>query len=185
MMFMNEVMKPRCAKLCRFPIPAELIAVVGGTAISHIFQLGETYNVHLVGNIPMGLPAPALPPIRLLWLVAVDSIAISIVSYSVTISMALIFAKKRHYEVRPNQELLAMGLSNIVGGMFSCVPNSTSLSRSVIQDETGGKTQVASIVSASLILVILLWIAPFFQLLPRVSIIECLAIDLTRRKMYF
>lgn len=61
------------------------------------------------------------------------------------------------------------GLSNIVGGMFSCVPNSTSLSRSVIQDETGGKTQVASIVSASLILVILLWIAPFFQVLPRVG----------------
>lgn len=53
--------------------------------------------------------------------------------------------------------------------MFSCVPNSTSLSRSVIQDETGGKTQVASIVSASLILVILLWIAPFFQVLPRVG----------------
>lgn len=63
----------------------------------------------------------------------------------------------------------SQGLSNIVGGMFSCVPNSTSLSRSVIQDETGGKTQVASIVSASLILVILLWIAPFFQVLPRVS----------------
>lgn len=108
MVFMNEVMKPRCSKLCRFPIPAELIAVVGGTTISHIFQLGELYNVHLVGNIPMGLPMPELPPTQLLWLVAVDSIAISIVSYTVTISMALIFAKKRNYEVRPNQELLAM-----------------------------------------------------------------------------
>lgn len=52
--------------------------------------------------------------------------------------------------------------------MFSCVPNSTSLSRSVIQDQTGGRTQVASMVSASLILIILLWIAPFFQVLPRV-----------------
>lgn len=56
----------------------------------------------------MGLPQPELPPVRLLWLVAVDSIAIAIVSYTVTISMALIFAKKRNYEVRPNQELLAM-----------------------------------------------------------------------------
>lgn len=64
--------------------------------------------MHLVGNIPMGLPMPELPPPQLLWLVAVDSIAIAIVSYTVTISMALIFAKKRHYEVRPNQELLAM-----------------------------------------------------------------------------
>lgn len=113
---------------------------------------------------------PELPPQRLLWLVAVDSIAIAIVSYTVTISMALIFAKKRNYEVRPNQELLAMGLSNIVGGTFSCVPNATSLSRSLLQDQTGGKTQVASIVSAGLILVILLWIAPVFQVLPRVSL---------------
>lgn len=49
-----------------------------------------------------------MPPIKLLWLVAVDSIAIAIVSYTVTISMAMIFAKKQNYEVRPNQELLAM-----------------------------------------------------------------------------
>lgn len=59
------------------------------------------------------------------------------------------------------------GLSNICGGLFSCVPNSTSLSRSLIQDQTGGKTQIASIVSASLILIILLWIAPVFKVLPR------------------
>lgn len=150
-------------------MPAELIAVVGGTLVSFILKFGPTYNVHLVGAIPLGLPYPEFPPPRLLWLVAVDSIAISIVSYTVTISMALIFAKKRNYDVRPNQELLAMGLSNIVGGMFSCVPNATSLSRSLIQDQTGGKTQVASVVSAFLILIILLWIGPFFEVLPRVG----------------
>lgn len=49
------------------------------------------------------------------------------------------------------------------------MPNATSLSRSLIQEQTGGKTQIASVVSAMLILVILLWIAPFFQVLPRVS----------------
>lgn len=56
----------------------------------------------------MGLPLPELPPIKLIWMVAIDTLAISIVSYTVTISMALIFAKKQNYEVRPNQELLAM-----------------------------------------------------------------------------
>lgn len=151
-------------------MPAELIAVVGGTFLSFLFQFGPTYNVNLVGAIPLGLPAPEFPPPRLLWLVTIDTIAISIVSYTVTISMALIFAKKRNYDVRPNQELLAMGLSNIVGGLFSCVPNATSLSRSLIQDQTGGKTQIASVVSAFLILIILLWIGPFFEVLPRVSL---------------
>lgn len=82
--------------------------MVGGTAMSNILQLGELHNVRLVGDIPMGLPLPHLPPIRLLWIVAIDSIAIAIVSYTVTISMAMILAKKHNYEVRPNQELLAM-----------------------------------------------------------------------------
>lgn len=49
-----------------------------------------------------------MPPTKLLWLVAVDAIAISIVSYSVTISMAMIFAKKQSYEVNANQEMLAL-----------------------------------------------------------------------------
>lgn len=84
------------------------MAVVGGTAISNIMQLGEVHDVRLVGDIPMGLPMPQLPPIHLIWKVAIDSIAIAIVSYTVTISMAMILAKKHNYEVRPNQELLAM-----------------------------------------------------------------------------
>lgn len=100
--------QPRCSKICKFPVPAELIAVVGGTAASHILGVGTVYGVRLVGDIPMGLPMPELPPIKLLGLVAFDSIAIAIVSYTVTISMALIFAKKQNYEVDPNQELLAM-----------------------------------------------------------------------------
>lgn len=76
--------------------------------ISNWLQLGADHNVRLVGDIPMGLPPFELPPVRLLWLVAVDTLAIAIVSYAVTISMAVIFAKKQNYEVRPNQELLAM-----------------------------------------------------------------------------
>lgn len=84
------------------------MAVVGGTLISNLMHLGTEHSVRLVGEIPMGLPLPEFPPVDLLWLVAVDSIAIAIVSYTVTISMALIFAKKQNYEVRPNQELLAL-----------------------------------------------------------------------------
>lgn len=108
MIFMNEIIKPKASKICRLPIPAELIAVVGGTVASFFLDFGEKYNVNLVGEIPLGLPDLEMPPIKLLWLVAVDSIAIAIVSYSVTISMAMILAKKSNYEVRANQELLAL-----------------------------------------------------------------------------
>ncbi|XP_017111924.1 sulfate anion transporter 1 [Drosophila elegans] len=167
MMICNECLKPRLSKRCRFPLPAELIMVIGGTLISKWFNLYVDYKVNPVGNIPSGLPEPVLPRLDLVPKVAVDSIAIAIVTYSIIMSMGLTFAKKHGYEVRPNQELFAMGIGNMVGGCFSCIPMACSLSRSVIQDQTGGVSQIASLVSASLVVVTLMWIGPFFSSLPR------------------
>lgn len=62
-----------------------------------------------------------------------DGFIISMVSYTVSVSMALIFAQKLNYEIDFNQELLAMGASNVCGSFFSCLPLSASLSRSAIQ----------------------------------------------------
>lgn len=167
----NECLKPCLSKKCRFPLPAELIMVIGGTLISKWFNLNQEYQVNLVGNIPSGLPEPVLPRLDLVPKVAVDSIAIAIVTYSIIMSMGLTFAKKHGYEVRANQELFAMGIGNMVGGCFSCIPMACSLSRSVIQDQTGGVSQIASLVSASLVVITLMWIGPFFSSLPRVSIV--------------
>lgn len=79
----------------------------------------------------------------------------------------LFITEKYSYEIRANQELLALGLSNIVGCVFSCLPTSCALSRSLIQDQAGGKTQITSIVSSGLLLIVILHIGPFFEHLPR------------------
>lgn len=165
----NELIKPWLSKKCRFPIPAELLAVVTGTLLCRYLDLKTRYNIATVGSIPPGLPDPSFPPINLFPMVFVDSIAIAIVSYSIVVSMGLIFAKKHSYEIFPNQELFAMGISNIVGGCFQCIPIACSLSRSMMQDQTGGVTQMASLISAGLILSLLLWCGAFFETLPRVS----------------
>lgn len=110
-----------------------------------------------------------LPSLELAKEVGVDSFIIGLVSYTISVSMALLFAQKLNYEIDFNQELLAMGLGNIVGSCFSCMPYSASLSRSAIQQSSGGKTQLASMVSCGILTVVLLWIGPFFEMLPRVS----------------
>lgn len=179
LIIMNEFVKPWASKYCKFPIPTELLVVVGFTAISYIFDLGgPKFKVREVGEIPTGLPMPEFPPLELVKLVAVDSIAICIVSYSVVMSMAIIFAKKEYYEVRPNQELLALGLSNIVGSCFFCLPMCCSLSRSVIQYNAGGKTQFSSVVTASIILVVLLCLGPLFETLPRATLASIILVAL-------
>lgn len=153
MIIMNELFKPLLSKKCKFPIPAELMAVVGFTILSYFMQLGPQHGVAVVGEIPRGLPPFEFPSLKIVQLVFVDSIATAIVTYSIMISMALMFAQKDKYEVRANHELLAIGLSNIIGSCFSCIPVSCALSRSIIQHQTGGKTQVVSVISAMLILI--------------------------------
>lgn len=110
-----------------------------------------------------------VPDLHLAKQLFLDGFIISMVSYTVSVSMALIFAQRLSYEIDFNQELLAMGASNLCGSFFACLPISASLSRSAIQQSTGGRTQIASIISCSLLAIVLLWIGPFFELLPRVS----------------
>jgi solute carrier family 26, other len=100
--------KPRLAKLTKFPIPIELIVVVGGTLISKYLRMHESWSIVLVGEIPVGLPDPVFPKFDMWKELVVDAFAIAFVSYSVSVSMALIFAQKLKYEIDFNQELLAM-----------------------------------------------------------------------------
>lgn len=98
----------------------------------------------------------------------VDGFIIAVVSYTITVSIALTFAQKLNYEIDFNQEFLALGAANLVGSCFSCLPLSASVSRSTVQVLAGGKTQVVSVVSCSVLICVLLWIGPFFEVLPKV-----------------
>ncbi|GLV36702.1 prestin [Carabus blaptoides fortunei] len=174
----NELLKPWVSKRSKIPIPIELIAVCMGTLFSYLLDLSGQYGVTLVGNIPTGLPEPVVPTFSLIKIVAFDAFSIAIVSYAVTMSMALIFAQKLSYEVNSNQECLALGLSNIFGSFFSCMPITASLSRSFIQQVVGGVTQIASVVSCLILLVVMLWIGPAFQFLPRCILASIIVVAL-------
>lgn len=99
----------------------------------------------------------------------IDGLIIAIVSYTITVSIAVTFAKTNNYEIDFNQELLALGAANICGTFFSCLPLSASLSRSQVQVLAGGRTQLTSVVSCAILFCVLLWIGPFFEILPKVS----------------
>ncbi|XP_052757673.1 prestin isoform X2 [Galleria mellonella] len=174
----NELLKPWVSKRSRVPVPIELLAIVLGTIVSKFCGLEERYGINLVGNIPTGLPVPQVPPVELLPSIAIDVFTITIVTYTITMSMALIFASKEKYEIDANQELLALGASNVFGSFFCCAPFCASLSRSYIQYQAGSKTCVTSVVSALLILCVLLWVGPFFEQLPRCVLAGIIVVSL-------
>ncbi|XP_021949610.1 prestin isoform X2 [Folsomia candida] len=167
LMIYNEVLKPLIAKKISIPIPIELFAIVGGTLVSRYWITSEEYGIQIVNHIPTGFPPPALPPLELVKDVLMDSFIMAIVAFTISISMGKIFAAKHEYDVDSNQELLANGASNVFGSFFSCAPISCSLSRSVIQEQVGGRSQLAGLVSCVIMVFVLLWIAPFFETLPQ------------------
>ncbi|XP_021947719.1 prestin isoform X2 [Folsomia candida] len=162
----NEVLKPIAARKIPFPIPIELFTIIIGTLVSKYWITSKEYGFPIVNHIPTGLPTPSLPPIEILPDVIVDSFVIALVAFVISVSMAKIFAIKHNYQINPNQELIANGTSNFVGSLFMCAPISASLSRSLIQEQVGGKSQIAGLFSCSLIVIVLLWIGPFFETLP-------------------
>ncbi|CAG0886428.1 unnamed protein product [Darwinula stevensoni] len=176
----NDLLKPCLAKKCPFPVPIELICVVIGTAASYGVDLHHNYNITTVGYLPTGLPSPEVPP---LWLMGevdfmIQCLVIAIVGYATSISMAKLLARKAGYRVDPNQDLLAQGVGNAFGAMFGCPPFAASLSRSLIQHNVGGKTQVANVVSCALLLIILLFLAPLFTTLPKAVLAGIILVSL-------
>ncbi|XP_052780463.1 prestin-like isoform X2 [Mya arenaria] len=162
--FINQ--NPKLKPKMFMPVPIELIVVVLGTVISYAIKLETAHNVPVVSDIPTGLPVPNLAPFSRLSSVISDAIALAIVIFAISISMGKLLAKKHDYEVDANQELVAYGISTIVSSFLSSCAPSASLSRSLVQERVGGKTQVAGLVSCVLLLVVLLAIGPYFRTLP-------------------
>ncbi|XP_054646049.1 solute carrier family 26 member 6 [Dunckerocampus dactyliophorus] len=160
------------------PIPVELLAIVIATLVSWQVNLVGKYGVDAVGDIPSGLQPPVFPSASLFVDVIGDAFALSVVGYGIAISLGRIFALKYGYKVDSNQELIALGLSNSVGAIFQCFAISCSMSRSMVQESTGGKTQVAGALSAVVILFITLWIGALFEELPKAVLAAIIYVNL-------
>ncbi|KAM9506359.1 solute carrier family 26 member 6 isoform 10-T10 [Salvelinus alpinus] len=155
------------------PIPIELIVIVAATLISYYGKLNSQYDVAVVGEIPRGLKSPSLPDVSLWGMVVGDAFAVAIVGYAINISLGKTFGLKHGYKVDSNQELVALGLSNTVGGFFQCYSVTASMSRSLIQESTGGRTQVAGVVSSVIVLITILQLGTLFEELPK-AVLSCI-----------
>nr|XP_055044745.1 solute carrier family 26 member 6 isoform X2 [Misgurnus anguillicaudatus] len=129
------------------PIPIELMVIIAGTLISHYIGLRDVNGVDVVGEIPNGLAPPTIPEISFFSSIVGDAFAVAVVGYAINISLGKTFALKHGYKVDSNQEFVALGLSNTIGGLFQCYAVTSSMSRSLVQESTGGKTQLVWLVT--------------------------------------
>ncbi len=150
-------------------IPNALIVVALGILVIRFFG-NQFTDVAIVKDIPSGLPKFSIPVIDIALVRELFPIAATLVmvGYLETISIGkTLEAKQDEYRIRPNQELVALGISNIVGSLFQSYPSTSSFSRSAINEESGGTTGVSAIVSAIIVVLTLLFLTPVFYHLPK------------------
>ncbi|NXU74017.1 S26A3 protein, partial [Oreotrochilus melanogaster] len=153
--FVVKEMNDRYKAKLPAPIPIELLVTVLAALISYFVNFEEKFNVAVVGKLEEGFKAPVAPDVGILQKCIGDSISIAIVGFAVAFSVAKVYSIKHDYQIDGNQELIAFGLGNIVGGSFKGFASSTALSRSGVQESTGGKTQIAGIISAVMVLIVI------------------------------
>jgi high affinity sulfate transporter 1 len=142
-------------------VPGILIAVVAATAAVAAFDLGPGAGVSVLGPLPQGLPAPALPLIGADDLVPVlmGGVAVALVSFADTSVLSRSYAARLRTPVDPNQEMVGLGAANLAAGLFQGFPISSSSSRTPVAEAAGAKTQLTGVVGA-LAIALLLVLAP-------------------------
>jgi sulfate permease, SulP family len=149
-------------------IPGALVALVGGIAISAVLDLAAQ-GVAVVGDVQTGIPVASLPTvgIRDVAFLATGAVGIVFLALAESLGAGRSFASRHGYDLDPDQELVALGASNLATGIFGGFVVDASLSQSATAEAAGARTQLATLVTSGLVLGTAIVLAPLFADLPK------------------
>jgi len=149
-------------------LPGVLIAVIAATVLVAAFDLDQRFGVKVLGPLPQGLPAFALPVIAFADLrqVVIGGVAVALVAFADTSVLSRVYAAKTRTQVDPNQEMIGLGAANLAAGLFQGFPISSSSSRTPVAEAAGAKTQLTGVVGAVAVALLLLLAPNLLQSLP-------------------
>jgi SulP family sulfate permease len=152
-------------------IPNVLVAVAVTSLLSWYTGFQDAGGA-VVGEIPAGLPAFALPVFD--WDVVTQlmatAVTIALIGFMEAIAIAKAMAARTRQRLDTNQELIGQGLSNMVSGCFSGYPGSGSFSRSAVNIDAGAVTGFSSVVTGVVVGITLLWLTPLLYYLPQATL---------------
>ena len=149
-------------------VPAPLVAVAGAIAASALLGL-EGRGVSIVGDIPGGLPALSLPDLSLAEAMWPAAAGIALMSFTETIAAGRAFARTGE-RLDSNQELVAIGAGNVIGGLFGAMPAGGGTSQTAVNRSTGARTQAAALVTAAMAIATMLFLAPVMGAMPNATL---------------
>jgi SulP family sulfate permease len=147
--------------------PGALVVLGLSTVLVLLFQLDQS-GVKIVGEIPSGFPSFVLPPLsmELIKMLFPMALTISLIAFMESLAIAKAVARKEKYKINANKELKALGLANLVGSCFHSFPVNGSFSRTAVNHQAGGSTQVTSIITGVLVIITIFFFTSFFYYVP-------------------
>jgi high affinity sulfate transporter 1 len=153
-------------------VPGILVAVVGATAVVGLLDLAARADVAVLGPLPQGLPAFAVPWIAYADIVPVllGGVAVALVSFADTSVLSRAYAARTATQVDPNQEMVGLGAANLAAGFFQGFPISSSASRTPVAEAAGARTQLTGVVGAVAVALLLLLAPNLLRNLPAAAL---------------
>jgi SulP family sulfate permease len=152
-------------------VPAALVVVAGSILAVKLGGL-EARGVKVVGDIPDSLPAFGLPDFdsSLVGSLMGTALVITLVGFMESIAVAKVYARRYHYEIDANTELVGLGAANVAAGLFGGYPVTGGFSRTAVNDAAGARTPLASIVTAGIVVATIAFLTPLLSSLPNAAL---------------
>ena len=149
-------------------LPSSLVLVVIALLVSYTIRK-EQIEVSLVGSIPSGFPSFYVPNITIeaIKLLTIPAVVIALIGYVEAMSINKALEENQLQEdTHANQELIAIGFSNVLGSFFQSYPATGGFSRTAVNVQTGAKSKLGILVSFTVVAIVLLYLTPIFYYLP-------------------
>jgi len=161
---------------------APLLVVVAGTLAVTGFDLDSVHRVPVVGELPAGLPRLGLdlPAWDTVFALLPSAGLIAVVGYVESVSIAKTLANRRRQAIDPNQELIALGASNLAAGLSGGMPVAGGFSRTMVNFNAGARTQAAAILTAVLVAMVALLFTPLLAQVPKAALAAIIIFAVSR-----
>lgn len=148
--------------------PVALFVVIAGIVVATFIDLGA-HGVKLLGEVPRGIPMPALPAVA--WSDLAELLPLALACFLLgaveTAAIGRMFAAKHGYRLDPNQEFLALAGANLASGLGHGFPISGGMSQSLVNESGGARTPLSGLLASGIILLVALFFTELLRNLPQ------------------
>lgn len=150
-------------------IPGTLVVVAGGILLVWLAGL-DSLGVDLIATVPSGLPMPGVPDVTQTLALVPGALAIAVMAFLESAAVARSLRIATEPQIDSDQELFATGAANTVGAFFGTMPAAGGFSQSAVNQSAGARSQVSTVVTVVLAILVALFLGPVLSLLPEATL---------------